>query len=100
MVFDEMALICLHFKWLGFRNADPIQNPDHLQPNLFVPFKIQTSLEFRFSLYVEIFEWGFSFKNQIEPSIWCVGPNRLTIQIIWFLTQIFLTIFVMICQHL
>ena len=34
MIFDKMAAICLHFKWLGFRISDPIQNPDHLQPNL------------------------------------------------------------------
>ena len=35
MVFDKMAAICLDFKWLGFRISDSIQNPDHLQPNLF-----------------------------------------------------------------
>ena len=30
-----MAVICMHFKWLGFRIQDPIQNLDYLQPNLF-----------------------------------------------------------------
>ena len=35
MVFDKMAAICPDFKWLGFRISDPIQNLDHLQPNLF-----------------------------------------------------------------
>ena len=33
MVFDKMAAICLDFNWLGFQISDPIQNPDHLQPN-------------------------------------------------------------------
>ena len=33
--FDKMATICLYFKWLGFLTSDPIQNLDHLQPNLF-----------------------------------------------------------------
>ena len=33
--FDKMAPICTDFKWLGFQISDPIQNPDHLQPNLF-----------------------------------------------------------------
>ena len=32
----EMASICRDFKWLGFRFSDLIQNPDHLQPNLFL----------------------------------------------------------------
>ena len=44
------------FKWLGFR----ITNPEHLQPNLFWPFKIQTSpdsseiwtLKSRFELFL------------------------------------------------
>ena len=36
MVFDKMAAICLYFKWLGFRISDPIQNPDHVQTNLFL----------------------------------------------------------------
>ena len=31
-----MAAICLDFKWLGFQVLDPIQNLDHLQPNLFL----------------------------------------------------------------
>ena len=31
-----MAPICPDFKWLSFRISDPIQNPDHLQPNLFL----------------------------------------------------------------
>ena len=31
-----MAAICLDFKWLGFWISDPIQNQDHLQPNLFL----------------------------------------------------------------
>ena len=35
MVFDKMAAICPDFKWLCFRISDPIQNSDHLQPNLF-----------------------------------------------------------------
>ena len=36
MVFDKMAAICSDFKWLSFRISDPIQNPDHFQPNLFL----------------------------------------------------------------
>ena len=35
IVFDNMAAICLDFKWLGFRISDAIRNPDHWQPNLF-----------------------------------------------------------------
>ena len=36
MLFDKMATICLDFKWLGFWISDTIQNPDHLQTNLFL----------------------------------------------------------------
>ena len=35
MVFDKIAALCPDFKLLGFRISDHIQNPDHLQPNLF-----------------------------------------------------------------
>ena len=35
MVFDKMVAICPDFKWLDFQISDPIQNPDHLQTNLF-----------------------------------------------------------------
>ena len=35
MVFNKMAAICPDFKWPGFKISDPIQNPDHLQTNLF-----------------------------------------------------------------
>ena len=35
MVFYKIEALCLDFKWLGFRNSDPIQNPDHLKLNLF-----------------------------------------------------------------
>ena len=42
-LLTKMATICLDFKWLGFRISNPIQNPDHLQPFSFQPFKIQTS---------------------------------------------------------
>ena len=34
--FWQMAAIYPNFKWLGFRISDHIQNPDHLQPNLFL----------------------------------------------------------------
>ena len=34
--FDKMAAICPELKWLGIRISDPIQNLDHLQPNLFL----------------------------------------------------------------
>ena len=36
IVFDKLAAICLDFKWLGFRISDPVRNPDHLPPNLFL----------------------------------------------------------------
>ena len=39
MVLDKMAAICLDFKKLCFRILDPIQNLDHLQPNLFLTIK-------------------------------------------------------------
>ena len=35
IVFDKRASINPDFKWLGFWISDAIQNPDHLQPNLF-----------------------------------------------------------------
>ena len=31
-----MAPICPDFKWFDFQILDPIQNPDHLQPDLFL----------------------------------------------------------------
>ena len=34
MVLNKMGAICPDFKLLGYRNSDPIQNPDNLQPNL------------------------------------------------------------------
>ena len=36
MILDKMAPICPDFKWLCFRISDPIWNPDHFQPNLFL----------------------------------------------------------------
>ena len=36
MVFDKMAAIGFDFKWLGLLISDPVQNPDHLQTNLFL----------------------------------------------------------------
>ena len=54
MVFNKMATICPDFKWLGFQIADPIQNLDHLQHNLFSMFEIQTSPDFRFLLYIAL----------------------------------------------
>ena len=35
MDFGKMADICPDFEWLGFQISDPIQNPEHLQPNIF-----------------------------------------------------------------
>ena len=70
MIFD---------KWLGFRNSDPIQNPDHLQSNLFGPFKIQTRLDFRSPLYIliqllkqeELAFWHTLLKTEnIKNCIW------------------------------
>ena len=50
MVFDKMASICPDFKWLAFRFSDPIQNWDHLQPNLFLTIQNPASLDFRYSV--------------------------------------------------
>ena len=36
LVLDKMATICPNFKWLGLWISDPIWNPHHLQPNLFL----------------------------------------------------------------
>ena len=36
MVFDKMVPTCPDFKWLGIGISDPIQNSDHMQPNLFL----------------------------------------------------------------
>ena len=36
-----MEAIGPNYKWLGFWTLDPIQNPDHLQPNLFWFIQIQ-----------------------------------------------------------
>ena len=33
--YYKMLAICSDFNCLGFQISDPIQNPDHLQPNLF-----------------------------------------------------------------
>ena len=46
MVLEKMVAICPE-KLLGFQISDPIQNPDHLQPNLFLNIQIQTSPDFR-----------------------------------------------------
>ena len=35
-------------KWLGFQISDPIQNPDHLEPNLF--WAIQNPDKVRFQI--------------------------------------------------
>ena len=51
MVFDTMAAICPDSKWLGSQISEPIQNPDHLQPNLLLTFQNQTSPDFKFPLY-------------------------------------------------
>ena len=40
---NEYVLVFPDFKWLGFPIPDPVPNLDHLQPNLFWPFKILTS---------------------------------------------------------
>ena len=36
MFFGKLVAICLDYKWLGLQISDPIQNPDHLKPNLFL----------------------------------------------------------------
>ena len=36
MIFNKMAAIFPDFKWLGICISDPIQNPEDLQPNLFL----------------------------------------------------------------
>ena len=36
MVFDNTAVICPGFKWVGFQISDPIPNPDHLKVDLFL----------------------------------------------------------------
>ena len=51
MVFDKMAAIYQDFKFLGFGVSNPIQNPDHLQHNLYLTIQIQTSPDFRSPLY-------------------------------------------------
>ena len=33
---SKSGIFCPVFKWLGFRISDPIQNPNHLQPNHFL----------------------------------------------------------------
>ena len=37
--FVKMVAICTNLAWLGFQISDPIQNPDHLQPNLILTIK-------------------------------------------------------------
>ena len=37
--FWQNGDICPDFKWLGFRISDTIKNPDHLQPDLFLPIQ-------------------------------------------------------------
>ena len=40
-VFHKMTAICPDFKWSGFQISNSLQNPDHLQTNLFWPFRFQ-----------------------------------------------------------
>ena len=37
--FVKMVAICTNLERLGFQISDPIQNPDHLQPNLILTIK-------------------------------------------------------------
>ena len=42
MVFDKMAVICPHFKWLGFRISDPFEIRTIFRPTSVWPFEIRT----------------------------------------------------------
>ena len=53
MFFDKMAAIGLDFKWLGFQISDPIQNLDHLQPNLFLNIQNLDQYGFQIPTVVE-----------------------------------------------
>ena len=55
MVFDKMEAICPDFKWLGFRISDPIKNPNHLQPKLFLTFRNPDKLRFQIPIVYKNF---------------------------------------------
>ena len=52
MVFDKMLAICLDFQLLGFQISDSIQNPDHLQPNLFSTIQITDKSRFQIPIVI------------------------------------------------
>ena len=66
--FLKVGFNCPDLKWLGFQFSDPIQNSDHLQPNLFWPFKMQTSLDFRSPFYSGFGNlFGFLESFEVSP---------------------------------
>ena len=50
-----MVAICPNFKWLGFQISDPIQNLDHLQPNLFLTVRNPDLSGFQIPTVVDTF---------------------------------------------
>ena len=76
-----MAPICPDFNRFGYQVPDPIQNPDHLQPNLFLEFEIKTSPDFKSPLYDNFTKrsfWTKSNGNEIYQRIFKILQNLLT----------------------
>ena len=60
---------------MGFEISDPIWDLDHLQPNLFSTINIQTSPDFRSSLYIAVGIWTPDFKPVIFDTLHKVYKN-------------------------
>ena len=83
MVFDKVVLICPDFKWLRGQISVHIIIHTICKPTSFWPFKIQTSPDFRFSLYWVLLH--FACKTPVELHLWRImvlrwqSTNRLAL---------------------
>ena len=74
IVLDKIVPICPDIKWLGFQISDPILNPDHLQPNLFLTIWDPDYPDFRSPLYSDNY-CIFKFAHQVSvPQVWSRHP--------------------------
>ena len=94
--FYKMVAICPDFKWLSFRISDPIKNPDHLQPNLFLTilnldwsgFQILTvacinvvEIFFNFNFFIQILwlNWHYCINSFVSKLYLKVFEEPLTL---------------------
>ena len=78
------------FQIVGLPDFRSHLNPDHLQPNLFWPFKIQTMSDFRFPLYVLklrsydlTFIINVTFLYKLSRGEICVANLKAPLRIVW-----------------